>query len=533
MNDTALLEMKNITKKFPGVVALDDVSFRVREGEIHGLIGENGAGKSTLMKILSGTYGTGEYEGEVWLGGEQLDMRSPSNALVQGIGVVPQEIAVLEELTVAENIVVGRWAPGKRPVISMRAISRKAEEFLASQKLDLDARQKVTRLTAAQKQEVMIARALYTEPSVLILDEPTSSMSLQEIENLFRILRDLREKGVTCIFITHKLSEIYELTDRTTVLRDGEVAGEFARDEYNDRDIITAMVGRTIDQLYPTRDSEYSQDEAFRVEDLTIAHPIIANRNMVEGVSFTLRRGEILGISGLVGAGRSEVVNAINGRLKFSGRIFVDGQEVKIRNTGDAKRAGIALVTEDRKVDGLLPDMTIRPNLTVNNLRLISNALMIRRRKERRVATEYSEKLNIQAPSIETLVTALSGGNQQKVVLGRVLLGEPKILLLDEPTKGVDVGAKNEIYKIMLDLVREGISIIMISSELPELLAMCDRFVVLAGGRIADEFDKAEASEHRVMLAATSAGGFGVEATDPEYADLLETPPSMQPDMES
>jgi ABC-type sugar transport system ATPase subunit len=356
-------------------------------------------------------------------------------------------------------------------------------------------------------------------------------MSLQEIENLFRILRDLREQGVTCIFITHKLSEIYELTDRTTVLRDGEVAGEFTREEYNDNDIITAMVGRTIDQLYPTRDSEFSQEEVFRVEDLTIAHPIIANRNMVEGVSFNLRRGEILGISGLVGAGRSEVVNAINGRLKFSGRVFVEGQEVKIRNTGDAKRAGIALVTEDRKVDGLLPDLTIRPNLTVNNLRLISNAVFLRRRKERRVATEYLEKLNIQAPSIETLVTNLSGGNQQKVVLGRVLLGEPKILLLDEPTKGVDVGAKNEIYKIMLDLVAEGISIIMISSELPELLAMCDRFVVLAGGRIADEFDKAEASEHRVMLAATSARGVGVAATTPEYQEFDEPPPSMEPDL--
>lgn len=530
MENAVLLEMKNITKRFPGVVALDNVSFRVRKGEIHGLIGENGAGKSTLMKILSGTYGTGEYEGEIWLDGEQLDMRSPSHALEQGIGVVPQEIGVLEELTVAENIAVGRWTEGKGPLVSMRALVKVAEEFLESRNVNLDASQKVVRLTAAQKQEVMIARALYREPSVLILDEPTSSMSLQEIENLFRILNELRDKGVTCIFITHKLSEIYQLTDRTTVLRDGEVAGEFLRDEYNDNDIITAMVGRTIDQMYPNRDSEFSQEEVLRVEDMTIAHPIIADRNMVEGVSFSLQRGEILGISGLVGAGRSEVVNAIYGRLRFRGKVFVEGKEVKIKSTTDAKRAGIALVTEDRKVDGLLPDMTIRPNLTVNNLRLISNMFLLRRRRERSLATEFTEKLNIQAPSIETLVTSLSGGNQQKVVLGRVLIGEPKILLLDEPTKGVDVGAKNEIYKIMLDLVREGISIIMISSELPELLAMCDRFVVLAGGRIADEFDKAEASEHRVMLAATSAAGIGLKATDREYAELQEAPASMQPD---
>ena len=516
MDHAVLLDMKNITKKFPGVVALDDVTFQVRKGDIHGLIGENGAGKSTLMKILSGTYASGDYDGEIWLEGKQLDFRSPSTALAQGIGVVPQEITVLEDLTVAENILVGHWTEGKRQLVNMRAITNKAEQFLAAQNIHLDPRQKISRLTAAQNQEVMIARALYGEPRVLILDEPTSSLSLQEIDNLFRILRDLRAKDVTCIFITHKLSEIYELTDRTTVLRDGELAGEFMRDDYNDRDIITAMVGRTIDQLYPNRDSESSSEEVFRVEGLTIAHPIIANRNMVEDVSFTLRRGEILGISGLVGAGRSEVVNAINGRLKFSGQVFVEGQEVKIRNTADAKGAGIALVTEDRKVDGLLPDMTIRPNLTVNNLRLIANGPLLRRRRERRVANEYSEKLNIQAPSIETMVTSLSGGNQQKVVLGRVLLGEPKILLLDEPTKGVDIGAKNEIYRIMLDLVREGISIIMISSELPELLAMCDRFVVLAGGRIADEFDKADASEHRVMLAATSAMGISVAATDPQ-----------------
>ena len=507
MDETALLEMHHITKKFPGVVALNDVTFRVRKGEIHGLIGENGAGKTTLMKILSGTYPTGAYQGEIRLDGELLDLRSPSTALDQGIGVVPQEISVIEELSVAENIVVGRWARGRQQVINLRAITRRVREFLSEQELDLDPNQKVARLTAAQKQEVMIARALYTNPSVLILDEPTSSLSLQEIQNLFRILRDLREQGVTCIFITHKLAEIYELTDRTTVLRDGEVSGEFVDKDYNERDIITAMVGRTIDQLYPARDSDWSDQEVLRVEDLTIAHPIIANRNTVEGVSFALKRGEILGISGLVGAGRSEVVNAIYGRLRFSGRVFVEGREVKINSTADAKRAGIALVTEDRKVDGLLPDLPLRPNLTINNLRLITRAVFLNSRKERKVATEYTEKLDIQAPSIETMVTNLSGGNQQKVVLGRVLMGEPKILLLDEPTKGVDVGAKNEIYKIMLDMVREGISIIMISSELPELLAMCDRFVVLAGGRIVDEFDKAEASEHRVMLAATGSNG--------------------------
>lgn len=508
MDEIALLEMNHITKKFPGVVALNDVSFRVKKGEIHGLIGENGAGKSTLMKILGGSYPTGTYEGEIRLDGQPLDLRSPHTALGQGIAVVPQEINVVNELNVAENVVVGRWAPGKRQVINMRAIIRRVADFLSVNNLSLDPRQTVIRLTAAQKQEVMIARALYTNPSVLILDEPTSSLSLNEIENLFRILRDLRAKGVTCVFITHKLAEIFQLTDRTTVLRDGEVAGEFAQEEYDEGRIITAMVGRTIDQLYPARDSEYSHDEVLRVEDLTIPHAIIANRNMVDGVSLSLRRGEILGIAGLVGSGRSEVLNAIYGRLKHSGRILVEGKEVTIRRTTDAKQAGIALVTEDRKKDGLLPELPVRPNLTVNNLRLLTHMfVLLNGRREKQVATEYTHKLNIRTPSIETLVTSLSGGNQQKLVLGRVLLGQPKILLLDEPTKGVDIGAKNEIYKIMLELAGQGISIIMVSSELPELLAMCDRFLVLADGKIVDEFEKAEASEHRVMLAATGSNG--------------------------
>ena len=287
------------------------------------------------------------------------------------------------------------------------------------------------------------------------------------------------------------------------MLRDGQVAAEFERNDYSDRAIIQAMVGRTIDQMYPSRKYEAEPDEVLRVENLTIAHPTIANRNMIEDVNFVLNRGEILGISGLVGAGRSEVVNAVYGRLRASGRVFVEGKEIKMGSTSEAKRAGIALVTEDRKIDGLLPELGVRENITINNLRLISHAFLLDPGKERQVATDYTQKLNIQTRSIEALITNLSGGNQQKVVIGRTLLGAPKILLLDEPTKGVDVGAKNEIYKIMLDLVREGISIIMISSELPELLAMCDRFVVLAGGRIVDEFVKADASEHRVMLAAT------------------------------
>jgi ABC-type sugar transport system ATPase subunit len=505
MERTTLLEMDHITKKFPGVLALNDVTFQVRKGDIHGLVGENGAGKSTLMKILSGHYPTGSYEGSIILNGKSLDLRSPNGALLQGIGVVPQEISVIPDLTVAENIVVGRWNGGKGPFVSLPQFTRRVETFLREHGMGLDPWQIVSKLTAAQKQEVMIARALYTNPGILILDEPTSSLSLTEINVLFKTLRDLRDQGVTSVFITHKLTEIFELTDHVTVLRDGTVAGEFARKDYNETSIIAAMVGRKIEHLYPVRTVPVSKQEVFRIEHLSIPHPTIANRNLVEDISLSLNKGEVLGIAGLVGSGRSEVLNAIYGRLAARKKVFVDGKEVRINETTDAKNAGIALVTEDRKLDGIIPELSIRPNITVNNLKLVSRSILLDPRKEKQVAGEYMQKLNVKAPSMETLMVNLSGGNQQKVVIGRVLLGSPKILLMDEPTKGVDVGAKNEIYNIMLDLATQGISIIMVSSELPELLAMCDRFVVLAGGKIRDEFTKEEASEHRVMLAATQA----------------------------
>lgn len=504
MTDTFLFEMNHVTKRFPGVVALKDVTFKVKTGSIHGLVGENGAGKSTLMKILSGTYPSGAYEGELLLNGVVLQLNSPADALDKGIGIVPQEVNVIEQLSVAENIVVGRWTNGPG-LVNMGSIRKKVREFLKEYNIALDPSSLVFRLTAAQKQLVMIARALYRNPSLLILDEPTSSLALHEIEHLFENLETLRKKGVTCVFITHKLSEIFKITDRTTVLRDGEVTGEFERENYSESDVISAMVGRKIENLYPSRFSKIGAEEVLKVEHLTIPHPTIANRNVVDDVSFSLKRGEILGLAGLVGAGRSEVVNAIIGRLKFSGNITVNGKPVHIHSPADAKRAGIALVTEDRKRDGLLPNLEIRPNITINSLELFTRNSLLNASKERSIAREYVSKFAIKTPSIEQLVTNLSGGNQQKVILAKVLMANPHILLMDEPTKGVDIGAKNEIYKLMLELASQDISIIMISSELPELLAMCDRFVVLAEGKVADEFSRQEASEYRVMLAATQA----------------------------
>jgi ABC-type sugar transport system ATPase subunit len=505
MGETFLFEMNRVTKRFPGVVALKEVTLRVQPGSIHGLVGENGAGKTTLMKILAGTYAHGTYEGELFMQGKPLQLHSPSDALEKGIGIVTQEISVIEQLSVAENVVVGKWTEGGVRLVNMGSIHKKVREFLEEYTISLNPETLVFRLTAAQKQLVMIARALYRNPSILILDEPTSSLALHEIDHLFKNLETLKAKGVTSVFITHKLSEIFKITDRTTVLRDGEVTGEFERENYSETDVISAMVGRKIENLYPARYSAIGTEEVLRVEHLTIPHPTIANRNVVEDVSFSLKTGEILGLAGLVGAGRSEVVNSIVGRLPCSATIYVNGKHVHIHSPSDAKQVGIALITEDRKRDGLLPNLEIRPNVTINSLALFTRTALLNSSKEKQIAQQFVHKFNIRTPSIEHMVTTLSGGNQQKVILARVLMANPHILLMDEPTKGVDIGAKNEIYKLMLEMVHEGISIVMISSELPELLAMCDRFVVLAEGRVADEFPRQEASEHRVMLAATQA----------------------------
>ena len=505
MDETYLLEMNQITKKFPGVTALKDVTFKVKKGTIHGLVGENGAGKSTLVKILAGTHPFGSYEGTLLVNGKLVELRSSSDALERGVGVVPQDISVVDPLTVAENIVIGKWTNGGVRLVSMRDINKRAKNFLDEYNISINPWALAFRLTVAEKQLVMIARALYRNPSVLILDEPTSSLTLNEIENLFERLTVLRDKGVTCVFITHKLTEILQLTDHTTVLRDGEVTGEFDRVDYNENSIITAMVGRQIKNLYPTRDSQIGSDEVLRVENLTIPHPTIANRNVVEDVSFSLKKGEILGLAGLVGSGRSETVNSIIGRLDCSGKVLLNGKEIRIDSPADAKDVGIALITEDRKKDGLLLNMEIRPNVTLHSLNLFAKSGLMNSSKEQKLAKDAVKKFDIKTPSVEQMVVNLSGGNQQKVILAKVLMANPQILLMDEPTKGVDIGAKNEIYKLMLLMVKQGISIIMISSELPELLAMCDRFVVLAEGKVADEFSKSEASEHRVMLAATQA----------------------------
>lgn len=501
------LEMRHIGKEFPGVRALNDVNLRVRSGTIHALLGENGAGKSTLMKILDGIYPAGSFTGEIELAGKPVQFRSPHDARVKGIGYVPQEIQVIEPLSVAENIFVGNWTEGRRAVVGFRRLYERAQKLLDEYRIRLDPRAAVVTLNASERQLVMIARALALNPSVLILDEATASLTLEETRLLFEVLRHLRQTGVTCLFITHRLAEVHELADCATVLRDGAVAAEFERAPFDENAIVVAMVGRTLTSFYPSRKAFAGTEEVLRVENLTVPHPHLAGRSVVENVSFSLRRGEILGLGGLVGAGRSEIANAVYGRIEHRGSIFVEGRLTRIRKPREARDCGLGLLPEERKREGLLFNFAIRENITLNSLSAVSRLGVLSRRRENRAAGEFKDRLSIRADSVGVPVANLSGGNQQKVVLGKVLMPNPKILLLDEPTKGVDVGAKAEIYKLMTELADAGIGIVVISSELPELLALCDRILVLARGRVADEFSKAEANEARYMLAATGMPG--------------------------
>ena len=494
-----VLEALNISKRFPGVVALDDVSLRLRENEILGLIGENGAGKSTLLKILAGRYMNGTFDGEIRMRGEPVAFTSPHDALVKGIGYVPQEINVMDDLTVAENIYVGHLREKGSGFVNKRGYIKKAGKFLKEMRVDIDPALHVQHLSIGQKQFLMLMRALSWNPGLLILDEPTTSLSHDEVAILFNTVRDLAEKGTSIIFVTHKLDEITELTERVFVLRDGKQTGEFTKDNYNRDKLISSMVGRDIENLYPVREPKIG-NEVLRVEKITVDHPKIQNKTLIKDISFNVRAGEVLGLAGLVGAGRTETVSAIFGQYPLkSGEIFIEGEKVSIRNEADAIAHGLSFVTEDRKGSGLMMLADIKTNIVLSNLKAITNRLLLSKKKEREAAGKYMERLKIKAPDINSMVANLSGGNQQKVVLAKTLNTDPKALILDEPTKGIDVGAKNEIYQIINELAESGIAVIMISSELPELIGMCDRFVVLCDGEVSGELDKAEASEKSVM----------------------------------
>jgi ABC-type sugar transport system ATPase subunit len=499
----ALLEMKNITKVFPGVVALDNVSFEAHTGEIIAIVGENGAGKSTLMKILSGSYPANSFEGQIFVNEKEMNFINPAQSELNGIAMIYQEIPIHLNLTVAENLCVGHWPKKKNGAVDWQKLNSNARAQLKLMDLDIVPSASAGSLNTSQLQIISIVRALSKNPLILVLDEPTSALTQLESGKLFVLIKKLKEKGITSLLITHKLEEVFENSDRVIVIRDGKVINSHITAETDQNTIIAEMVGREFKTFFPDRESVIG-DVLLRVENYTVPHPFVPNKNIVENISFEVHAGEILGLAGLVGAGRSELVNAIYGKhKKLSGNLYFKNKLVKINTPQDAIKYGIALVTEDRKVDGFVGKLDVKNNITLASLWKISSCSRLQHKKEKDYASSYFKRFDIRAPSLNTLLDTLSGGNQQKVVLSKCLMTDPNILILDEPTKGIDVASKHAIYEIMATLVKKGIAIILISSELPELISMSDRIMVLSAGCKTGELSGEEISQVEIMRLAT------------------------------
>ncbi|MBS1180972.1 MAG: transporter ATP-binding protein [Proteobacteria bacterium] len=504
---TPVLEMRRIVKTFPGVKALNDVSFSVSRGEIHCLVGENGAGKSTLMKVLSGLYPHGSYSGEILLEGVPQQFRSISDSTRAGIAVIYQELALVPEMSIYENIFLGHEVRNGMSVDWNETIKR-AAEMLRKVRLNINPATKVRDLGVGRQQLVEIAKALSKNVKLLILDEPTAALNEDDCANLFDLLRHLKDEGVTSILISHKLKEVIQIADAVTVLRDGQTVCTLnARsDEISEAVLIKQMVGREISNIYPPRERNHFDETILEIRDWS-AYDTNLGRPVLKSVNLRVGKGEIVGIAGLMGSGRTEFARSIFGNpdhYELSGTLFLQGQEQTIRNPKQAISTGIAYATEDRKGNGLILIQDVKQNITIANLREIAKSGTVDANAEVKVATEFKDALNIKTPSVEQTVVNLSGGNQQKVSLAKWLFVKPKVLILDEPTRGIDVGAKYEIYCIMNDLVAEGMSIIMISSELPEILGMSDRIYVVSAGRITGELQAAEANQEIIMQMATS-----------------------------
>jgi D-xylose transport system ATP-binding protein len=499
----ALLEMREITKEFPGVKALDGVTFDLREGEFHALVGENGAGKSTLMKVLSGVYPAGSYGGDISVNGEIKHFHNIRQAEEAGIAIIFQELSLVKELTVAENIFLGR-EPQRFGVINWAQVYQKSSQLLKDLNLPLSARAKVGNLGIGQQQLVEIAKALAQDAKILVLDEPTAALTESEVETLFSILRDLKSRGVGMIYISHKLDEVFLMSDRITVLRDGRTVGTESAAATDKNKIIALMVGREVGDVFPQSRHELGA-VALEVRNINAFDADNSDKKLVDDVSFSVKKGEVLGIAGLMGAGRSELLMTIFGawRGNSSGEIFIEGKKIDINSPSDAIKNGVGFVTEDRKRFGLILDQTILDNSTLAGLKRISGAILTHRSRETVATRRVMESLRVKANSPMTIAGTLSGGNQQKVVLGKWLLTNPKILFLDEPTRGIDVGAKQEIYSEINKLAKEGLAIVMVSSELPEILGLSDRILVLHEGRLTGEFTKTEATPEKVMIVAT------------------------------
>ena len=490
----SVLELRNITKIFPGVRALDKVQFTLKPGEIHALMGENGAGKSTFIKVITGVHQA--EEGEMFLNGEKVRFKNTKDAQKAGIAAIYQHVTAYPHLTVAENIFMGHHKK-KFGVVQWNEMYAEADKYLAELNADFSSRTIMGNLSVAQQQMVEIAKALSMNARILIMDEPTAALTKRESEELYRITRKLRDEGVSIIFISHRFEDMYALASRVTVFRDAKYIGTYDVDAITNADLITAMVGREIKDLFPKPEIEIGE-EILRVENLN-------RTGFFKDVSFAVHKGEILGLTGLVGARRTEVIQTIFGVEKLaSGKIFLEGKEIKVKNPSDAISQGIGLLPENRQTEGLILDWGIGRNITLPELKSYVKQLFIQEKTERSNSRELAERVDTKAVTIFDKASSLSGGNQQKVVVAKALGSDFKVLILDEPTKGVDVGAKAAIYEIMGELAQQGYAIIMISSEMPEILGMCDRIVVMCEGRVTGELSREEATQEKILELAMS-----------------------------
>jgi len=492
-----LLEMKNITKTFPGVKALDNVNFRLKKGEVHALIGENGAGKSTLMKVLNGIHERDS--GEIYLRGQGVRFNNTKEAQNAGLAIIHQELELIPHLNVAENIFLGREEK-KGFLIDYNSLYKKTEDVLDMLGVNIDPRAKIVDLNIGNQQMVEIAKAVSQEAEILVMDEPTSSLTNQEIEILFSLIKRLKEQGISIVYISHRLEEVFEICDRVTVLRDGQFVDEVRTEETDEDHLIKMMVGRTIEDRFP--EIKFNpEEEILKVENLSVP-------NKLKEASFELRKGEILGIAGLMGSGRTELAKSLFGVYDdLEGDIIFKGEKININSPADAISYGIYYLSEDRKEEGLVLGLTVENNISLAVLRkMLKMQTFIDREEEKELALNYIDELNIKTPSEKQTVMNLSGGNQQKVVVSKLLSTNPEVVILDEPTRGIDVGAKREIYKLMHDLVAEGVAVILISSELPEVINLSNRVIVMHENKIMGELKADQADQEAVMRLATGRG---------------------------
>ena len=499
---TALLEMRGITKEFPGVKALDTVNLTVKDGEIHALVGENGAGKSTLMKVLSGVYPAGSYDGEIHYDGALAEFGDISDSEAKGVIIIHQELALVPLLSIAENLFLGNER-ARGGIINWRETNKRTEALLQKVGLKEPPSTLVDKLGVGKQQLVEIAKALSKEVRLLILDEPTAALSESDSQALLDLMLELKQQGVTQIIISHKLNEVRRVADSVTVIRDGSTVStmDAKTQDITEDNIVRDMVGRDMAHRYPARERR-AGEVLMEVKDWNVWHPLHTDRQVIEDVNMAVRAGEVVGIAGLMGAGRTELAMSIFGRSygrNISGSVEVGGKPVDVSTVSKAIEAGLAYVTEDRKSLGLILEETIQRNITMANLEEVARGQVLNESAETRVAEEYRKALNIRTPGVFQKVMNLSGGNQQKVVIAKWLFAKPEVLILDEPTRGIDVGAKFEIYGIINDLSKQGKGVIMISSEMPELLGMCDRIYVMNEGAFVGELSAEDASQERIM----------------------------------